>query len=218
MKTFDSATATYLDRRGDYILRHLVWIVAKNRDTGEPETMGLWTGGDNRLFTVEAASRTYFGGVTVLEVPPIEGGVGLEVRQITLSLSGLDPAVLNLVRAYDVRRAPIEIHRVWLTLDARDPVGPPQRIWRGAENGTGIDLTGGTISVRFVSDADRLTRGTPIYKSAAALQARAPTDTFRAYADVAAAVRVPWGEVLASASTVTAAPRTPAVFNESPNR
>jgi len=204
VRTFDSATAAYLDGRTDIIAEYLLWIEARDRDTGDVEAGGLWTGGDDRVFTVDGEERTYYGAGSVLAIPDLEGGVGLEVRQITVGLSHISPEVQNLVRAYDARLAPMTIHKAFLRLDSREPVAPPIRVWRGWVNAVQIDETAQTVDLGGVSDARRLTRGIPRFKSAAALALRSGTDRFRDYADTPAAVQTWWGETRGSAAQVSA--------------
>ena len=66
MRTYDTLTANYLAARAGTVIRILIWAEAKNRSTGLTEALGLWTGAEDRAFTVEGGSRNYVGAGTVM--------------------------------------------------------------------------------------------------------------------------------------------------------
>ena len=111
MRSYDAPTIAALQARGGIVARSLIWAVARNRSTGAAESLGLWTGADDRAFTISGSSRTYVGAGSVMEVPPLSAQSGLDVRMQRLSLSPISEAVATLIRTYDARFAAIEIHR-----------------------------------------------------------------------------------------------------------
>ena len=111
--------------------RVLVWIEAKNRATGATETMGLWTGDDHEDFTIGGQVRTYFAAGNVLNVDNIISEIGLNVRMHNITLSAISPEIEQLVRGYDVRLAPVEIHRVVRDLETGNLISAPRQIFKG---------------------------------------------------------------------------------------
>lgn len=195
MRTLDAASLAYLGGRTDIIARHLVWFQARRFNSGAIETAGLWTGDDATTFTVGSENRVYQGAGSVLGIDPMRSGVGLEVRMLSLTLSDLTPEVAQLVRGYDVRLAPVELHRVLLDLASRTLIAPPMPVFLGWVDESSIVDGGDTSEVRLnlASDARRLTRPAPLYRSDAAMRQRNPTDRFRENTDIGRNIPVWWG-------------------------
>lgn len=195
MKTLDAAAVSYLGGRGDVVARYLVWFQARNRSTGAEEASGLWTGIDATTFTVDGENRTYFGAGSILGIDALEAGVGLDVRMLTIQLTDLAPEVAQLVRGYDARLAPVAIHLVLLNHDTRQLIAPPMRRFRGwvdlEEVKDGEDDS--QVTLTMASDARRLTRPAPLYRSDAAMRQRASTDRFREYTDIGGRIPIWWG-------------------------
>ena len=63
MITFDTATAAHLANTTATVARLLVWIVAKDRDTGDPFEVGYWSGIDHETFTINGAPLKGTGGL-----------------------------------------------------------------------------------------------------------------------------------------------------------
>lgn len=174
----------------------LVWVSAKNRSTGALETMGLWTGADHQDFTIRGQVRTYYGAGRVLQVPNIQTAIGLEVRKFSVGLAAVAPEVEILLRGYDPRFAPAEIHRA--EFDENDNLlAEPERLVKGWINDTPIinPPIGGTAtaSLEIVSNARMLTRYGSHTKSDQ-MQMRRQGDRFRRYASLPGAATVYWGE------------------------
>ncbi len=197
MRDFSSATLAALQSRGGIVARVLIWVEAKNRASGETETMGLWNGADHQTFTVGGEERGYFGAGNVSEAPPVSMAVGLDVRMYRLQLAPLTPEVVQLIRGYDARFAPVEMHRVLFDPVTRRPVDAPHRIFRGYIDE--IDITepegGGDArcEVIMATSARALTRVLALKKSDE-VQSRRQGDRFRRYADISGVVDVWWGE------------------------
>jgi len=174
----------------------LVWVSAKNRVTGAVETMGLWTGDDHLPFTIRGQERVYYGAGNVLQVPPIQAVIGREVRTIQVSLAATSPEVELLVRGYDPRFSPCEIHRAEYDEDG-ELLAEPERVFKGWVNGAPISTPAvggsGSISLELVSNARMLTRYGAATKSDQ-VQRRRQGDRFRRYATLPSASTVYWGE------------------------
>jgi hypothetical protein len=179
----------------------LVWIVAKNRVTGLPEAAGMWTGGEDRTFSVESAARVYYGVGHLMEVPPIVTRAGAVVQSQELRFSATSPEVEAQMRGYDARLAPVEIHVVRMNPETGETLGI-DRVFRGqidkaprripAKNETGAEWP-----ISLVSGMRSLTRPLNTRRSDASQRARllpgGGEDRFFRWADVAGSVERFWG-------------------------
>jgi len=192
-------------QRAGTVAHWLVWVSARNRDTGAIEATGFWTGGDDLAFTIGGVSRPYIGAGSLLDVPPIPEETGLNVRMLTVGLT-VDEATKNLVRGYDPGLQPVEIHRAVFNPETMALVAEPEFVFAGTVDETPIETgpIGGSskISLVIASLTRGLTRTVPLMKSDAALKERASGDLFRQYTAVTSKWQVPWGqgEVTAPAS------------------
>lgn len=191
----------------------LIWILLRNRVTGAQESLGLWSGADHRVITVGGVARTYYGVGAIIGLEDLVSAADFKVGEWSFQLSSLHAQVIEAVRAYDARLAPVEVHLwQWDGLTGQ-PKTAPEREFRGTimEADLPTPEEGGTAvaSVRCVSDAWRLTRGLTLKRSGAALEARHQGDKFRQYNEISGAVQVVWGEKLGSppGSAGTARPR-----------
>lgn len=209
MRTYDSATATHLASATGIMARLLIWIRAKDRGTGAEATLGLWNGDDHQDFTIGGVTRTYFGAGGLLGIEPIVYSTGVQVRMHRVSLSPLAPEVAQVIRGYEPRLAPVEIHRALFDPATLALVAEPHRVFKGWIDDVTITTPqlGGEAScdVTLASAARALTRTLPLKKSDES-QKRRSGDRFRRYADISAAVDVFWGEARARAATSPAAP------------
>lgn len=198
MRILDAATVAHLATRPGIVAHQLVWITARNIATGLPEALGLWSGEQDATLTVEGQNRTYTGAGGLLTVEPLTAGVGLSVRTHRLGLSAVAPEVEDLIKAYDTRFAPIEIHRAIFDAQTRQLIGVPHRRFRGVINGVlfPTETAGAAPSamVDCVSETRVLTRGLAVKKSDASQRARGG-DRIRRYGDISGAVPVYWGEM-----------------------
>jgi hypothetical protein len=197
MRDYSTTTLGYLAQRGSVSMHALVWIVARNWDTGAEETIGLWTGGDHRDFVIGGATRTYYGRSSLMQIEPIRYGKGLAVRTQRLFFGGISEEVELAIRGYDTRHARVEIHRALFEPGTHLLVDTPHRMFAGF-----IDrirwptpAKGGSerVEITLASAARSLTKGLPRYRSDATLKARNPEDAFRKYATVSDQIDTPWG-------------------------
>jgi len=196
MREYGTDIETHLASTSGVMVRSLVWIEAKNRDTGATETAGFWNGLDERAFTIGGVSRTYTGAGTLLQVSPITGEVGLNVRMHQLGLSRIPPEVAELIHLYDARLAPIEVHQVYFDPEKGVTIGDPVRVLKGWVDEMPIPTpeAGGTstVTVTVASAARALTKTLTIKKSDEAQRRIDRTDRGREYAAVSGAVGVFW--------------------------
>lgn len=196
MRSFSGTASTYL-ATGQVHARILFWAEAKNRGTGVTETIGIWNGDQDRNFTISSVSRTYIGAGGLLGVEPMVYGAGLQIRTQTVTFSPLEAEVIDLIRTYEPRLAPVEMHRAIFDPLTGDLVEEPHRIFKGWIDEVTIgtpEINGqATCSVTLVSTARALTRTLASKKSDAVQKARSG-DRFRRYIDVSGNVKVFWGE------------------------
>lgn len=197
MRSYDAATLAALQTRAGVRARILIWVVAKNRVSGLDEALGLWTGADDRTFTIGSETRTYAGAGAIMQIPALKLQAGLSVRMQRMTLSPISTVVADLIETYQSRFAPIEIHRALFSTEDGSLIAAPHRVWKGFIDEVEITRaeTGGeaTCEVTAASSARLLTRTLPLKKSDATQQLRAG-DRFRRYVDVSGKVDVWWGE------------------------
>lgn len=198
MRTLAPEITALLQQRGGLITHVLVWLTARNRDTGAAETLGLWTGADHAEIVVGGQARNYYGAGGMMGMDALTARAGLEVRQHTLTVSPLAPEVVTALRVYDPRLAPVEIHELYCDPISEKPVANAVRVFRGTVMQAPIHQPAegaeATAEIVIASAAWALTRGLPLKRSHGALQARASADRFREYADLGRAVEAVWGE------------------------
>jgi len=195
MRDYPAATVAAL-ASGDVKLRRLVWIAAKNRDTGATETLGLWNGDQSEVVTINGTARTYIAGGSLLGIDDIDYRVGTEERMRGLRLSPINDAVELAIRGYEPRFAPIEVHEAVYNPATDRFVAEPHRIIRGWIDDLTINRAevGGESSVEVrVATAMRAGSRHPGVKKSPEHQKRRGGDEFRRYSDISGSVEVNWG-------------------------
>ncbi len=195
---FSTATSAYLANNTRIRARVLFWVRAINRLTGSPETMGLWNGADHREFVIGGETRLYYGAGGLLSVDAITSVTGVKVRQQRISLSPLAPEVQMLIRGYEARFAPVEIHRALFDPDTHQLIDTPHRRFKGyidkVSLKTGPKGEKVTVELTLASAARALTIPLSRKRSHETLQARSPGDGLRRYADVSGTITTKWGQ------------------------
>lgn len=198
MRVLAPEILTLLQRRQGLLTHVMLWLTAKNRDTGALESIGLWTGADHQEFVIRGQARTYYGAGNILSMDPITSRAGLEVRMHKVTVSALSPEVVTALRVYDPRLAPVEIHELYCDPTTELAVADPVRVFKGtvieAPISQGADGGDAVAEITMASAAWALTKGLTLKRSNGALKARAPSDEFRAYTDLGRAVSTVWGE------------------------
>lgn len=201
MKIFNPNLVASLQSAPDEGIKpvYFLWVLAKNRDTGAAQSMGLWSGDEDFATSVQApdggtVSRTYLGGCN-LSVEGIQYVADLTDNPITISMSQIADATQQLVRGYDVRLAYCEIHATTLTGGAL--TSPPQLQWVGIVDEAPIATpsVGGDGNISFSVRSEimsMLTAINPAKSSDAHQKRRAAGDRFSEYASVIHSRRVQW--------------------------
>ncbi|MCJ8138610.1 hypothetical protein [Falsirhodobacter halotolerans] len=183
--------------RAGIISRHLIWIEARDRETGAASPIGFWTGDDHQDFTIGNAVRTYYGAGTVGGLPQFVEETGVQVRSHNITFSGIAPEVEIALRGYDVRLVPCQIHRAEFDTLTGALLAPPRPVIDGEVSGVTITTPaqGGeaTATLSVLSNAVMLTRPLPRKRSDESLRARRPQDAFLQYARISGAKGDLWG-------------------------
>lgn len=188
--------------RKGLIMRDLVWITAKDRSTGSPESVGVWSGRVPTTVPVinpkdGSTDNRVYQPLGQLIVPPIPATMDLEVRTIRIRLSRLSGALLNAIRLYDAKMAPIEIHRGIFDPTTGRLVDPAMCRFFGFINAAPITISPsgqeGGIELECTSYSRIMTRTSGKLFSDEVLKDRSG-DRFGQYLDVAGDWRIWWGQ------------------------
>lgn len=207
MKSFSSAQLDYRQARTGVSSNSLVWITAKNRDTGDPESIGFWNGDDHQNFTINGEDRTYYAAGDLLDIEDIIAQVGVVVQTINVTLSGISDEVKQALKGYDARLAPVEIHTVEFDTATNVQIDDPDRVWKGSIDTVvwteGTEGGESTVTVTIAGPARALTRPLTQKYSNASQRVRNSSDGFFKYTDVAGAADVFWGSKRAPSTAIS---------------
>lgn len=203
MRTLDPIVQSALEA-GTLVPRDFLWITARDRDTGTTFEYGMWSD----LGSVTApvldpvtglsVSRIYRGFGALVEVSPVVLVSGLTVQTVTITLSQLDPDAINLLQNYDLRRAPVELHRGFLDPVSMRLASPAVPRFSGfvdeAPLITPAEGGSGSIELTCASHTQDLTRSSSAKRSDADQRRRSSTDGFFRHAAVVGQWTITWGQ------------------------
>lgn len=187
------------------VARDFVWIVARDRSSGLPATVGFWSDIENvsGVFvldpdTLTPVARSYYGAGGLIEIDGIPATSTIEVQDVNIRMSQLDEMVQQAVRLYDIKQARVEIHRGLFDPVSRDLVAPAFVRFVGFVNLVEIltpsENEEGGVTLTCVSHTQELMRANPATRSHEDQKAnRDPTDTFFIDASVAFEWELQWG-------------------------
>lgn len=198
MPDLEGGLSDQLEERQGTSAEVLIWFIARNRDTGADESIGFWTGDDHQQFSIGGETRLYFGAGAVIKIPPVKAGIGLTVRQHRIVLPPVIDEVQQLLRVYEARLAPVEVHVCTFDVYTNNLLGQPIRMIKGflneAPEERGAKDEESRLELTVTSTARLLTFGLPLLRSNEELQKRNPDDKGREYSDVSGDWVVPWGQ------------------------
>lgn len=199
MREFPGPVSAQVSAREKYSAQTLLWFTGETN--GTPFSLGLWDGLHDQGFFIQGQARTYLSGA-VMTAPPLVAEAGLKVRNFRAALNVQRPEVKDLILGQNIEGASVEMHtahcdpatrqKLGEVLDVRGQVRNVDMVEGGAGNVTAAEIV-------FTSTAVLLDYAAGLRKSSESLQARQPGDTFRQYNQISAAVKVAWGDVLATA-------------------
>lgn len=193
--TWTAAAQTHLRARDSFAPRWMLWIEARERGTGAAAATGLWQGDDEQTFTIDGQSRLYHGAQDALMPAPIRYRTGTIVQSQDVTISGLTAEAQQLVRGYDTRFCPAELHLALLNPQSMEVIDV-ERMFRGTVDRLSVPTPeangSSSITVTLVSQMRAMTQTLALKKSDES-QKRRENDRFRRYGAVAERVTVPWG-------------------------
>lgn len=203
MRSFSAGLLAYIANPESINAHILVYVSAKDRTTGVVTPVGIWTGDDDLVFTINGASRTYYGRGGLIEVPAINYTSELNVNTIDVEFAPLSSEVAQMIRGYDSRQAPVEIHRAVFDPTSNVLLEEPHRIYRGRVDKIQISTPkqNGTarLTMTVASNSRSLTRNIPSRRSDETQKLRS-NDRFMRYTTVTQVVETLWGEVRETSS------------------
>jgi len=212
MKSFSANTVAALAARR-LMPRDFIWIVARDRSTGAPVSVGFWSDLANISAlmidpeTDAPALRNFYGAGSLITVSDIPSIVGVSVERTTVTMSQLHDQVEQAIRLYDCKQARIEIHTGLLDPDSRKLVDPAEPIFVGfideIEIRTPSENEDGAVVLTCASGTQELLRSNPATRSHADQQVRAPGDDFFLDAAVCGDLDHYWGAVGQNKVTTT---------------
>lgn len=196
MRSFSPTTAAYFATRAGFIGHVLIWFQAKNRATLATEAIGFWTGPDHQVFIIDGQDRTYYAAGNMLKIDPIRRVAGLKVRSQRVTFSQISPEAQLAVRGYDIRHAPVEMHRALFDPLSHNLIDAPHVLLRDYVDKAPITTPAkggaGQIAIEIASAGRALTKPLSRFRSNASMEATRPGDGFRKFASVADVVEVKW--------------------------
>ncbi|AZN72250.1 hypothetical protein D5400_14055 [Georhizobium profundi] len=187
------------------VARDFLWIVARDRQTGELVPDGNWSGVGNvsaeiiHPLTGLVESRDWYGSGTLIQISDIPAVNTLSVQAVTIRMSQVVDRVQDLVRGYDIKQAPVEIYRGLFNPDTRQLVAPAFCRFIGfvdvVEINTPAENAEGSVDLRCVSHTQELTRASTETRSHESQKLRDPEDEFCLDASTAGEFEIFWGTV-----------------------
>ncbi len=185
-----------MNGRNGHIVRWLLWIKPRTRDTYVETPFGFWNDVYDRDFTVDAEVRAYTGAYGTFIPPKIIYEKGLKVQEIQIGFSNLNPTIDNALRVYETSGAPVFLHKALFDTDMN--LLEIEEKFRGqiSRFPNAIPETNGKMSATLhcVSSARLGTLTLGALKSNIAQKERLATDRFREYASVSPASADFWGK------------------------
>ena len=186
-----------INKRGPISVHVFFMFIAKNRNTGLPERLGLWTGADVQDYSIDGVTDTYYGAGSILGLSDLENIIGTDIRKYKLTVSNLTPEVQTLIRTYQLRGASVKIYTMFFSTETGLPVSTARRRFKGWVDRAPINTgaKGGTSSatLELASVSRNLTRTVPSKRSNDNQKLRNSLDDFFSYVSVTGNIQVPWG-------------------------
>lgn len=173
----------------ELVARDFLWIVARTWDTGTPIADGQWS--DVGPIDAPVASplggvdtRRFFGSGTLTRISDIPRVATGRSSTITITMGHVAARVRELTRAYDCRRARVEVYRGQFNPKTWELVAPAMCRFYGfadeitIKRGKANDKSGGSVVFTCASHTLEMTRSNPDVRSHESQQRRMPGDGF----------------------------------------
>lgn len=197
MFTLPTALSTHLAGNATSS-RMMVWVVARDRTAGTLHPTGFWTGNADQTINVGGVMRDYRATGGLLAIPKTVHDVGDTSVRTDVTFFARSPELVQAVRVYDVRYAPIEVHKVYMDPMNDSIIGSPVLELRGMvdsvqENRPTPGQTGLVFTFKLIPGTVRFTRKLALRHSFASINQANPADHFGKYFDITARVSAKWG-------------------------
>lgn len=199
------------------VARDFLWIVARNRSTGLPQSVGFWSDVGNVSASVidpdngNAEARAFYGSGGLIQISDIPLVANITVQTVTIVMSQIDELVAQAVRLYDCKQARVEIFRGLFDPSTRQMVAAAECRFVGfvdtIEIKTPAENEEGAVTLICTSSTQEMTRSNPDTRSHESQIKRSATDNFFQDASVVGEWEHFWGR--ASGKVATAAPTKP---------
>lgn len=186
------------------VMRDFLWIVARDRTTGDPVEWGAWSDFGNVTaevidpLTGNTVERTFEGAGSLVQVGAVPLVAGLTVQSVPIRLAPTAAGAEQLVRGYDVQRAPVQLFRGIFNPATMRLVAPAVPRFLGFVDDVQIDTPAeggeGGISLTCVSHVQELTRSSTAKRSDADQRLRSATDGFFQHAATVGTWQIWWGQ------------------------
>lgn len=205
MRTVDPSVQAALNATTNQLkARNFIWLTGYDFNTRAPTSIGFhndvgtWNVSYIDVTDGSTQSRTYIGGGTNVTLDDIPLTADLTVRRIKATFSQLDQNVINQVRGYDLKGAPVEIHRGIMTPGTYTLVAPAVPRFVGIiESSPIVDPAEGqfgAVTLTFVSHTRLLTRTNTDVRSGASQRLRNNVDSFYDDTPTVGNWMIFWGE------------------------
>lgn len=168
--------------------RDFLWIIARDRSDGGPQTVGFWSGvGDVTGQIIHpdtglTVNRTWYGTGTLISIGAIPMVSNVTVQTVPIVMNQIDDLVQQAVRLYDMKQARVEIYRGLLDPGTRALVAPAFCRFVGfvdeVEIKTPSENEAGSVTLSCNSHTQELMRSNPDTRSDSSQRLRSATDNF----------------------------------------
>lgn len=204
VRVLDVETQTAIRDRRAVLPRNFVLVTAKTLTLGDPVIFGFTDFGEDVITNIvdgrtgAVVSHTFYGdNKPIVEMDSIPLRIGLEIATTQIILNPLHPVVAEMARGHELRNAPVQVHRGWLSAESQLLVANPRSRRLGWVNGAPISTaaTGGSskLTLKVASHTRELTQTNPTKRSHESQQLRGG-DQARKYNGTAHAWQSFWGE------------------------
>lgn len=174
--------------------RWLIWIEARNRTTGAREAGGVSTLEEDYSFSIAGKNRVYSGAGPIIGLPEIAYDSGTVIQNQRLTLSIISPAVIQMIRQYDAKFAPVEMRVAFYSTTTGQLIDTAVAFQGFVD---GINIREGEQAACELTLCSLNRGGTKTLgyrKSDASQKQRNSNDNGRKYASIAGSVPVAWGQ------------------------
>jgi hypothetical protein len=195
------------------VARDFLWVVARDRATGDPVPDGMWSDIGSITAAVidpdtgNPVTRSFTGAATLVSISAIPLVSNLSTQNVTITLSQVSDHVHTLINTYDCRQAAVQIFRGLFDPDTRLLVAPAVPRFVGFVDHIDVKSPSeneeGGVTVTCASHTQELTRSNPDTRSHESQVLRLANDDFFKDASVVGEWELFWGRASGKISTKT---------------